>query len=111
VKVDYASICCTGLTYLWVAFTDEDDDLVLDLLSVRGNKINVQWAVRLNFKICSALKVRKLDLGYNFLCDKGAKEIETYFLKNPYLEYFDISYNFLTREGLRRIKELIRTNS
>lgn len=41
IRVDFAHIKCTGLTYLWVAFSDSSDDLILDSLSARGNKINV----------------------------------------------------------------------
>lgn len=47
----------------------------------------------------------------NYLGDKGAKELQIYFLRNSHLEYFDISNNYLTREGIRRIKELVKINS
>jgi len=95
---------------LWHAFSDSEDSLVLDLLSARGNKINVQWALRLNFKICSVLKARSLDLGFNHLGDKGVKELQVNFTKNEWLESLDLSQNSLTRMGCRRLKELVRTN-
>lgn len=100
-----------GLTYLWLAYNDpEREDMILDKLAVRQNKINVQWAVRLNFKLCNPLRIRHLDLGENILEDKSAKEIQVYFLKNKVLEVLDLSHNQLRRAGLRRIKELIRYN-
>ncbi|CDW77688.1 UNKNOWN [Stylonychia lemnae] len=44
--LDYANIQCVGLTYLWLALNDPNqEDLVLEHLSVRQNNINVQWAV------------------------------------------------------------------
>lgn len=96
---------------MWLAFTDEDDDLSLDLLSVKGNKINIQWALRLNFKIYQPLKIKHLDMSCNYIGDKGSKELQIYFIKNTYLEHLDLSNNFMSREGIRRIKELIKMNA
>ena len=40
-KADSSNIQCVGLSYLWLAFNDAEDDLTLDHLSVRDNKINL----------------------------------------------------------------------
>lgn len=50
-KLDNSKIQCIGLSYLWLAFSDQDDSLELDHLSVKGNGINDQWAKRLNYKL------------------------------------------------------------
>lgn len=74
--LDEARIQCIGLTYLWLAYNDPDrPDMVLDRLSVRKNGITVQWAIRLNFKMSNALRVRHLDMSHNMLGDKAAKEV------------------------------------
>ena len=73
------------MTYLWLGFSDNEDSISLDLLSVRGNSINVLWARRLNFKICNLIKARHVDLGSNNFSDKGAKELAVYFTKNDHL--------------------------
>jgi hypothetical protein len=110
--LDHAKIQCIGLTYLWLAYNDPDrEDMILDHLSVRGNNINPQWAVRLNFKMSNPLRIRHLDLGENTFNDKAAKEIQVFFTKNKYIEVLDLSYNSLMRAGIRRIKELIRVNT
>ena len=91
ISVDNAKIECSGLSYLWICFNDEEDDLKLDFLSAKGNKINIEWALRLNFKLTSPLKVKNLSLGNNLLGDKGAKELLIYFKNNAYLETLDLS--------------------
>ncbi len=96
---------------MWLAFNDPEDDLCLDFLSVRDNGINIPWSLRLNFKLCNPLKVKHLDLSNNKLSDKAAKEFQSYFLKNKYIEILDLSYNGMSREGLRRVKEIIRFNT
>jgi hypothetical protein len=71
-----------GLSYLWLAFSDQDDTLSLDYLGVKSNGINDPWAKRLNYKLSQPIKVRKLDLSENYLGDIAAKEITTYFMDN-----------------------------
>lgn len=90
-KIDACDAQCVGLSYIWLAYNDSDDDLYLDELSVKNNGINKQWAVRLNFKLCQPIKAKKIDLSDNNLGDKAAKELQTYFLKNPYIEVLNLS--------------------
>ena len=105
-----ANIRSIGLSYLWIAFSDINDDLKLDALSVRGNNIGLEWAKRLNSKLSSPLKVKSLDLGDNCLNDPGSKYLATYFSHNTHIESLDLSCNGLTKDGLRSLKELIWLN-
>lgn len=39
-KLDSSKIQCVGLSYLWLAFSDADDNLQLENFSVKDNEIN-----------------------------------------------------------------------
>ena len=77
-----ANIQSVGLSYIFLAFSDVEDDLILDKLSANNNDIDSLWTFRLNFKICQALKVKELDLSSNNFKDRGAKQLTQYFMKN-----------------------------
>lgn len=91
---------------MWLAYSDPEDNLSLDKLSVRGNHIDSTWAKRLNRKLSCPLKVKNLDLSENDIGDDAAKSIMVYFSDNAHIEVLDLSSNNFTREGLRHLKEL-----
>ena len=109
-RLDNAEIQCLGLTYLWLALSDPDDPIVFEYLSVRQNSIDSGWANRLNYKLCSPLKVKTFDLSENKLGQSSARPLSEFFSENPYLEVLDVSYNKFKREGLRYLKELMAKN-
>jgi Ran GTPase-activating protein (RanGAP) involved in mRNA processing and transport len=55
--------------------------------------------------------VRNLNLSENILGDKAAKELSLYFVDNPTIEVLNLSNNGMTSEGLRKVKELIHSNT
>jgi len=111
ITVNESNIRCSGASYLWLAFSEEEDSLSLDFLGMRGNGLDVQWAVRINDKLSQPLKVKHLDLGSNLMGDRGAKELQLYFIRNETIQVLDVSHNQISREGMRRLKEMVRYNT
>ncbi|TNV87656.1 hypothetical protein FGO68_gene4521 [Halteria grandinella] len=110
-RLDSSNIRCIGLSYLWLAYSDQDDDLKLEYLSVQNNGIDVGWAKRLNYKLCQPIKAKHIDLSNNKLNDKATKDLTTYFDSNKHIEILNLSHNGMTREGLRHVKEIVYRNA